>query len=97
MQTELFPCGVSLHKPIFFTSPTPALLRPALEYYRTRWGTGDDPASAQIYAHLTYLLALTCELEGDETQAVALFYDLWANHPDTLWAYLAAARLTLKP
>jgi hypothetical protein len=80
----------------FFTSPTPFLLRPDLEFYRTRWGTGDDPASAQIYAHLTYLLALTYELEGKETQAVELFYALWLNHPDTLWAYLAAARLTLK-
>ncbi len=79
----------------FFTSPS--LLRPDLEFYRTRWGTGDDPASEQIYAHLTYLLALTYELEGDETQAVALYYDIWTNHPDTLWAYLAASRLELKP
>lgn len=80
----------------FFTSPTPSLLRPDLEFYRARWGTGDDPTSEQIYAHLTYLLALTYELEGDETQAVERFYDIWANHPDTLWAYLAAARLELK-
>ncbi len=80
----------------FFTSPTPALLRPDLEFYRTRWGTGDDPTSEQIYAHLTYLLALTYELEGGESQAVKLFYDIWTNHPDTLWAYLAAARLQLK-
>ncbi|NUM45718.1 MAG: hypothetical protein HUU38_13530 [Anaerolineales bacterium] len=78
------------------TSPTPSLLRPDLEFYRARWSTGDDPASEQIYAHLTYLLALTYELEGNEPQAVELFYDLWANHPDTLWAYLAAARLELK-
>ncbi|NUM46044.1 MAG: hypothetical protein HUU38_15160 [Anaerolineales bacterium] len=81
----------------FFESPTPSLLRPDLEFYRTRWGTGADPTSEQIYAHLTYLLALTYELEGDETQAAALFYDLLANHPDTLWAYLAASRLVLKP
>lgn len=80
----------------FIESPTPSLLRPALETYRTRWGTGDDPTSQQIYAHLTYLVALTYELDGDETQAVELFYDIWANHPDTLWAYLAAARLELK-
>ena len=80
----------------FFTSLTPSLLRPDIEFYRSRWGAGDDPTSEQIHAHLTYLLALTYELEGDETRAVALFYDLWANHPDTLWAYLAASRLEPK-
>ncbi len=80
----------------FFASPTPSLLRPDLEFYRARWGTGDDPTSEQIYAHLTYLLALTYELDGNAPRAVELFYDIWANHPDTLWAYLAAARLELK-
>ncbi len=36
------------------------------------------------------------ELEGDEAAAVELFYDIWTNHPDTLWAHLAASRLALK-
>ncbi len=35
------------------------------------------------------------ELEGDEAAAVELFYDIWTNHPDTLWAHLAASRLAL--
>ncbi len=80
----------------FLTSPSPASLRPEIEFYRDRWGAGDDEISSQIYAHLTYLLALTYELEGDETTAVELFHDIWANHPNTLWAQLAASRLQLK-
>jgi hypothetical protein len=80
----------------FFTFPTPSTLRPDLEFYRARWGVGADPTDSQIYAHITYLLALTYELEGDETHAVELFYDIWVNHQDTLYAYLAASRLELK-
>lgn len=79
----------------FFASLNPSHLRPDLEFYRTRWGTDGNPTSEQIYAHLTYLLALTYELEANP-RAVALFYDIWANHPETLWAYLAASRLELK-
>lgn len=49
-----------------------------------------------ILSQLFILESLTYELDGDVPHAVELFYDIWLNHPDTLWASLAASRLILK-
>lgn len=47
-----------------------------------------------IKAYLTYLLALTNELSGDEETAVNLYWQLWHDYPDS--PYTLNARLKLE-
>jgi hypothetical protein len=81
----------------FFDSTNRAVFRSELLDLINQWSVEISPLGDHVNAHLRYLLALTYEAEGDEIHAVETFYALWADHPDTLWGQLAAARLELKP
>jgi hypothetical protein len=63
-----------------------------LEDYKELWG-GDDPIGENIQAQINYLLALSYELNGERRKSVAYFYEIWANQPTTIWAYLASIHL----
>lgn len=45
--------------------------------------------------HIEYLVGLIGELSGDERQAVAAYWQLWRDHPDSLYAQLARRKLEL--
>lgn len=67
-------------------------LRDKIVFYRERWGAQDE-IGRNIRAQINYLLALTYEMQGDENQAVEIFYQIWNDFPETIWALLAANRL----
>jgi hypothetical protein len=46
-----------------------------------------------IKAYLTYLLALTNELSGDEETAVNLYWQLWHDYPDSPYSLNARRKL----
>ena len=64
----------------------------AIELYIDYW-----QADPNITVHLTYLLAYSHEARGNETEAVRLYFEIWRDYPETLWAHLAASRVALKP
>jgi hypothetical protein len=57
----------------------------------------DTPVSKIIRAHLLYLVGLSYELENQPEQAVEHYLNLIRAHPDSLWSWLAWARLTPNP
>ncbi|RMH88135.1 MAG: hypothetical protein D6681_14795 [Calditrichaeota bacterium] len=79
------------------TSTTPWEYRDEILRDRERWAAGDSTDERNLHAGLDYLLALTYELEGNEEQAKALFFQIWQDESDTVWAYLAASRLEYQP
>lgn len=56
-----------------------------------------NPVSKIIRAHLLYLVGLSYELENRPEQAVENYLNLIRAYPDSLWSWLAWARLTPKP
>ena len=76
----------------FLTFDNPAELRDEIIFYRDRWGM-DDVVGHYIRAHLDYLLALSYELQGNEDQAIEIYYRIWRDQSETIWAYMAASRL----
>ncbi len=79
------------------TSTTPWEYRDEILRYKGRWTTDENEEGRNLRAGLDYLLALTYELEGNEDQAKAAFFEIWQNESDTVWAYLAASRLEYWP
>jgi len=69
-------------------------LRSEIEFYLNRWGT-DDEIGRIIYDQLNYLLALSYRLDGDETKAVNLFFDIWSHQSASIWSYLASSQLRM--
>lgn len=57
----------------------------------------DTPVSKIVRARLLYLVGLSYELENQPEQAVEHYLNLIRAHPDSLWSWLAWARLTPNP
>jgi hypothetical protein len=53
-----------------------------------------DPDTQGPY--VVYLLGLAYEWKGDEANAVRVYWDLWKNFPESVYARLAQAKLELK-
>ena len=48
-----------------------------------------------IHPYLRYLIGLTYELNGDETQAVEIYWRLWREYPNSPYTTLARSKLEL--
>jgi hypothetical protein len=58
--------------------------------------TATQDTSYSGYPRLLYLLGLAYELTGDEVHAVQTYWTLWREHPESVYARLAKAKLELK-
>jgi hypothetical protein len=70
----------------------PQALINELEFYKEMWGV-DNQIGENIRAQINYLLAISYELNGERMKSMEYFFEIWANHPTTIWAYLASMHL----
>lgn len=70
--------------------------RENIMFFLNHLDLNDDNRSRYIQANLSYLLALSFEVSGDEITAIQWFYDTWKNYPSSIWGFLAASHLQHK-
>ncbi len=77
------------------TGTNPQALQPQIDTYLEHLQLQDE-LEQHVHAQLRYLSALQYEMTGKLDRAVNQFFWIWQKFPDTLWANLAASRLTLE-
>lgn len=78
-----------------YDSKNPALVRQKLIDERNALNPA-DPFADRIWQRLTYLIAMSCEIEGKNDEAIDMFTSILQSKEQTLWGTLAELHLMPK-